>query len=204
MSIGKYFTKCDLIERMRDDFKLVAKIFDSIIKPREGIPWKEYICDGNMNSVLLDVGGGTGRITQAFQDCHENIIIYDLSLPMLNQSKIKNTDITCICGEVENISFRMETFDHIIMVDTLHHIKHQKQGIDMILSVLKPGGIFILEEPDIRKFPVKLIAIMEKILLMRSHFLKPEIIDKWLDHKRFNVRFFEEDDNYYFVIQKNA
>ena len=43
MSIGKYFTKCDLIERMRDDFKLVAKLFDSIIKPREGIPWKEYI-----------------------------------------------------------------------------------------------------------------------------------------------------------------
>ena len=34
----------------------------------------------------------------------------------------------------------------------------------------------IIEEPDIRNFLVKLVAIGEKILLMRSHFLEPEKI----------------------------
>ena len=187
---------------MRDDFKLIARIFDSIIKPRDELPWKEYICDGNLEGVLLDVGGGTGRITQIFKECHKEIIIYDLSLPMLLQSKGKDKDISCVCGEVENIAFPTKSFDYAIMVDTLHHIKEQKKGFEKILSVLKPGGIFILEEPDIRKLPVKFIAIMEKLLIMRSHFLKPEVINQWIDQNRFLVRYFEEENNYYFVIQK--
>ena len=189
---------------MRDDFKFLARIFDLIIKPRDEVPWKEFICEGNLDGVLLDVGGGTGRITQIFKECHQTVVIYDLSLPMLNQSKMKNYEFNCVCGEVENISFLKESFDHVIMVDTLHHIQHQKRGIEMILSVLKPGGILILEEPNIRKFSVKLIALLEKILLMRSHFLQPEKINNWLDHESLNVRYFEEGNNYYFVIRKNG
>ena len=43
-------------------------------------------------------------------------------------------------------------------------------------GVLKPGGSIVIEEPDIRKFTVKLIALAEKITLMRSHFLSPDKI----------------------------
>jgi demethylmenaquinone methyltransferase/2-methoxy-6-polyprenyl-1,4-benzoquinol methylase len=42
--------------------------------------------------------------------------------------------------------------------------------------VLKPGGRIVIEEPDIRTFAVKLIAIGETLLLMGSHFLKPDQI----------------------------
>ena len=45
-----------------------------------------------------------------------------------------------------------------------------------MFRVLKPGGLLVIEEPDIRTFGVKLIAIAEKLLLMRSHFLAPEEI----------------------------
>jgi demethylmenaquinone methyltransferase/2-methoxy-6-polyprenyl-1,4-benzoquinol methylase len=44
--------------------------------------------------------------------------------------------------------------------------------------VLKPGGRIVIEEPDIRAFGVKLIAVAEKLLLMRSHFLAPDQIVK--------------------------
>jgi demethylmenaquinone methyltransferase/2-methoxy-6-polyprenyl-1,4-benzoquinol methylase len=42
--------------------------------------------------------------------------------------------------------------------------------------VLKPGGRIVIEEPDIRTFAVKLIALGETILLMGSHFLTPDQI----------------------------
>jgi demethylmenaquinone methyltransferase/2-methoxy-6-polyprenyl-1,4-benzoquinol methylase len=41
------------------------------------------------------------------------------------------------------------------------------------MRVLEPEGRSVIEEPDIRTFGVKLVALAEKILLMRSHFLSP-------------------------------
>ena len=41
---------------------------------------------------------------------------------------------------------------------------------------LKPGGRLVIMEPDIRLFSVKLVALAEKVALMRSHFLAPAAI----------------------------
>ena len=41
---------------------------------------------------------------------------------------------------------------------------------------MKQGGILIVEEPDVRKIGVKVLALFEKILIMRSHFLPPSHI----------------------------
>ena len=188
---------------MRDDFRLVARIYDRIIKPRKDIPWRRIICELDSTTILLDVGGGTGRIADAMENCFERIVIYDVSLPMIKESNNKNANIFGVCGEVENLALKMNYFDAIIMVDTLHHVENHQKAILSILNVLKPGGIFILEEPDIRKFPVKLIAVMEKLLLMRSQFLKPEVVLKWIDTKDFTANLIEEDINYYFIIKKN-
>lgn len=187
---------------MRDDFRLIAKIYDRIIQPKQDISWRKIICELNSSSWLLDVGGGTGRIADAMEECFERIVIYDISLPMIRESKNKNARIFGICGKVENLGLKMNYFDAIIMVDTLHHVENHQKAILSILDALKPGGIFILEEPDIRKFPVKLIAVMEKLLFMRSHFLKPEVVSKWIDTKNFTVNLIEEGNNYYFIIKK--
>ena len=187
---------------MRDDFRWIAKIYDRIIKPKDDIIWQKYICNKEKKPLLLDVGGGTGRVAENMEDCFEHIIIYDVSLPMLEETKKKNKKISCICGKVEQLALIKNKFDAIIMVDTLHHVENHKKAIQSILSVLNSGGIFILEEPDIRKFPVKLIAIMEKLLFMRSHFLRPNLVEAWIDKNLFNIQLFEEEYNYFFVIQK--
>ena len=62
------------------------------------------------------------------------------------------------------------------MVDALHHVIDQPSTADEMFRLLKPGGRIIIEEPDIRTFGVKLIALAEKLLLMRSHFLSPQQI----------------------------
>lgn len=187
---------------MRDDFRLIAKIYDRIIQPKQDISWRKIICELGSTATLLDVGGGTGRIAEAMAKCFEKIVLYDVSLAMIKESNNKNGNISGICGKVENLAVKNDYFDAVIMVDTLHHVENHQKAILSILSALKPGGIFILEEPDIRKFPVKLIAVMEKLLFMRSHFLKPEVVLNWIDKKNFTVNLIEEDNNYYFIIKK--
>ncbi len=187
---------------MRDDFRLVARIYDRIIKPKDEISWQKFICDLSANSTLLDVGGGTGRIADAMENCFKKIIIYDVSLPMLKETKNKKGKIDRVCGKIENLALKENYFDAVIMVDTLHHVEDHKKAVLAILKSLKQGGTFILEEPDIRKFPVKLIALMEKLLFMRSHFLKPEEVICWIDKNDFDVKLLEEENNYFFVIKR--
>jgi demethylmenaquinone methyltransferase/2-methoxy-6-polyprenyl-1,4-benzoquinol methylase len=69
--------------------------------------------------------------------------------------------------------FRNEGFCCIIMVDALHHVADQEATIRELWRLLKPGGRIIIEEPDIRRFEVKLLALIEKLVLMRSRFLSP-------------------------------
>jgi demethylmenaquinone methyltransferase/2-methoxy-6-polyprenyl-1,4-benzoquinol methylase len=64
----------------------------------------------------------------------------------------------------------------VILVDTLHHVQDQRQTLADLWRVVAPGGRLLVEEPDIRRFPVKLIAAGEKLALMRSHFLGGEQI----------------------------
>ena len=72
--------------------------------------------------------------------------------------------------------FKDKSFDRVIMVDALHHVKDYRITIHELWRVLMPGGRIVIEEPDIQTFPVKLMALVEKIALMRSHFISSGVI----------------------------
>ena len=186
---------------MRDDFRLLAKFYDLLIKPKKEISWLSTICESK-NKLILDVGGGTGRIAEVLKMNGCEVIIYDPSIHMLRSEKNNNLGFLRVCGEVESITFNENQFDNVIMVDTLHHVKDQKIAVQSIQKILKPGGIFLLEEPDIRKFSVKLIAILEKLMFMRSKFLYPDEIFKLFIKQNFTIKMIEEDYNLYFIVQK--
>ena len=184
----------------KDDFRFIANYYDRLIKPKEEIVWKNIICDQQFDK-LLDVGGGTGRATQYLIDCAAKLYISDISFPMLTAAKSKNL-FQEICCSIEKAPFANAIFDCIVMIDAFHHLINQKEALDQVLSLLKPGGIFILEEPDIRNFRVKLIAIAEKILLMRSHFIKSETVASWINKSDFSVEIKIDGINYYLVVKK--
>ena len=125
---------------------------------------------------LLDAGGGTGRVASAIRDLVDEVIVADVSLGMLKEAPLST--LRPVCTGSESLPFADNSFERVIMVDALHHVIDHAHTAREMFRVLKPGGVLVIEEPDIRTFGVKLIAIAEKLLLMRSHFLAPAEILK--------------------------
>ncbi len=148
---------------------------------------------------LLDVGGGTGRVANALSPFAKQIALADPSRGMLHYSA-SVPDIQPAEAISEHLPFPDESFDRVIMVDALHHVFSQAETAQEMWRVLKPGGRIVIEEPDIRGFGVKLIAIAEKLLLMRSHFLAPEKIEKLFSGAETQIH--SRDGTAWIIIQK--
>lgn len=157
-----------------DHFDFLAPIYDRVIKPKP--PEKLWeVADLPTKGRLLDAGGGTGRIAQFMQQKASQVVIADLSTKMLRQAQEKG-GLETVCAVSEALPFPSASFDRILMVDALHHVYHQAATIAELWRVLKPGGRLVIEEPDLGRFMVKMVALAEKVALMRSHFLAPDAI----------------------------
>jgi ubiquinone/menaquinone biosynthesis C-methylase UbiE len=152
-----------------DLFDLIAPWYDrgnDVSRINEFIEYLELPTSG----ILLDVGGGTGRIARSLVGFVPKIIVADSSIGMLNQAK-KEIALTTVRLESENLAFANSSIERIIMVDAFHHVRNQPRTLAELWRVLKPGGILLINEPDYTKIKIKILAVIEKLLLMRSHFL---------------------------------
>jgi demethylmenaquinone methyltransferase/2-methoxy-6-polyprenyl-1,4-benzoquinol methylase len=120
---------------------------------------------------LLDVGGGTGRVTSLLVEHVRQAYILDNSSGMLLEAQAKG--LCAYRGLAEHLPFPDEVFDRILIVDAFHHFRDWPCATGELMRVLHPSGRIVIEEPDIRSRMVKLIALGERLLLMRSRFYAP-------------------------------
>jgi ubiquinone/menaquinone biosynthesis C-methylase UbiE len=90
----------------------------------------------------------------------------------------------------------------VVMVDALHHVSNQCLTVNELWRVLAPGGRIVIIEPDIDKPVTKLIALIEKILMMRSHFLSGEKIRALFIDPDASVHLFNEGFNVILIAEK--
>ncbi len=155
---------------MFDHFGLLAPFYDRAI-PFSRLERMLRIAALPADELLLDVGGGTGRVAAAVRPHLREVLVADASFGMLRQARLKG--LTGIITPAERLPFADATFARIIMVDTLHHVTHQSEAVSELWRVLAPGGRLVIEEPDVRDWRVKAVALAEKLALMRSRFLSP-------------------------------
>jgi demethylmenaquinone methyltransferase/2-methoxy-6-polyprenyl-1,4-benzoquinol methylase len=147
---------------------------------------------------LLDVGGGTGRVSSTISEMVDQVIVADVSFGMLKEAH--HSALNPVCGGSESLPFADNSFERVIMVDALHHVLNQAVSAHEMLRVLKPGGVLVIEEPDIRTYGVKLIALAEKLLLMRSHFLAADEIMKLFKYGEKEIK--SENGTVWVIVRK--
>jgi demethylmenaquinone methyltransferase/2-methoxy-6-polyprenyl-1,4-benzoquinol methylase len=184
---------------MFDHFDFLAPIYDRAI-PFSRLELMLKMTALPADSLLLDAGGGTGRVAAALRPYVRAALVADFSPGMLTQAVRKG--LPAVQSPAECLPFAAGTFERIIMVDALHHVHHQAETIAELWRVLSPGGRLVIEEPDVRTLTVKLVALGEKLALMRSHFLSPPQIAA-LFPPEAQVKIETEGYNAWVIVEKD-
>lgn len=183
-------------------FDFLAPFYEAVIKPREP---KELpsLAALPTEGMLLDAGSGTGRVAQFLRSMATALVAVDLSLRMLKEAR-KKDGLHPVRSFTEKLPFPDCSFARIIIVDALHHVVNPQQTAQELWRVLQPGGRIVIEEPDVRTFAVKLVALAEKLALMRSRFLSPSQIAGLFPYPEAHVHIVTKGLNAWIIVEKSV
>ena len=162
-----------------DHFDLLAPVYDLLMWTPDTEHMRELLRLPTSGR-LLDAGGGTARVSAPLRPLVGDLVVSDLSKRMLAKARRKG-GLLPVRAHAERLPFPDGSFDRVLVVDALHHFCDQREAIADLVRVLKPGGRLVIEELDIARFPIKLVALAEKIALMGSRFYPPEEIRAMID-----------------------
>jgi len=112
---------------------------------------------------ILDLGCGTGHLTQRIQNLGAIVTGIDSSAEMIHQAEENFPDVKFGVANATNFYFA-EPFDAIFSNAVLHWIKDQDSVIKAVYDNLKPGGRFVAEMGG-RGNVLKLISAIQQVLL---------------------------------------
>jgi len=154
------------------------------------------------SDVVVDIGGGTGRVAKFLVGKVKSVTVIDPSRKMIEQCQ-KHAGISCVSGEGENLPLGDNSADKIILMDAFHHIQNQLVAIGEIARIIKLNGKIIIEEFNPATFSGVLIVILEKILRFNSKFYQPKELAELFSNNNFKVDIIDSGKvNYYIVAEK--
>lgn len=115
-------------------------------------PW--FIKFIKKSDVVLDLGCGYGQNSLKIARCAKKVVGVDFDNNLLklaqiltNQKKIRNIKFQNLDLE-QKLPFKNKSFDKVILLDVLEHIRKREQLLDGIKRVLKPYGFAIIGVPN--------------------------------------------------------
>jgi ubiquinone/menaquinone biosynthesis C-methylase UbiE len=125
--------------------------------------------------LAVDVGAGTGFITEGLIGHGVEVLAIDESLPMLQVLRRKaflTAGLHCCTGSAERLPIRTGAVDYVFANMCLHHVVHPAAAIGEMARILKKGGTLIITDLDEHVFA----------------FLTEERTDRWMGFKRADMR----------------
>ena len=105
-------------------------------------------------SIILDVGSGTGHHVAKLSNHDFNTIGIDISPAMIKQSKENYPNNKFILGDVlDSTKFKLNSFTHILcLYFTIYYLDNKQTFFDNCMDWLMPGGYLIIHLVDREKF----------------------------------------------------
>ena len=93
---------------------------------------------------ILDIGCGTGHLTQKIANCGSEVLGVDSAETMILQARQNYPNLQFAVMDAINLEFT-EEFDAVFSNAVLHWIKQPEKVIAGVWKSLKPGGRFVAE-----------------------------------------------------------
>lgn len=122
-------------------------------------PWHDFVKKmlpsiGLNQKKVLEIGCGRGGfsnyLVNEFSDL-DKLYACDYSDSALAIGKLNEAKTNAIVWQkedIQNLSFKDDSFDVVISCETIEHIPHPKKALEELYRVLRPGGKFILTCPN--------------------------------------------------------
>ena len=124
------------------DYDEISKIYDysrSEAYP-ETVDTLRKLLNVTQDSLLLDLGCGTGNYISAFQPTTERVIGIDMSRGMIKQAQDKLGKPLLTQGNVIRLPYKSKTFDGAFSIQVIHHITHKEVFLKEAYRVILGGG----------------------------------------------------------------
>lgn len=184
-------------ESVKRDYNIIAEEYSAEFgKKYEDIEViNKFLSKMKEHSKILDLGGGTGKLTDLFIKRGHNSICYDFSEEMMRKSREYYPNLPYILDDILNMEkyFDRDTFDGIIAFYSLFHIP--RENIDYVFSnirdLLKENGIFcfVVQLGDGEKFIDEPYLKEKGKNILYVNFFTHEIINKLLSENSFEKIF---------------
>lgn len=134
------------------------------------------LLDPKPHELILDLGCGSGQLTNEIRKSGAIVIGIDSSVEMVKESKSRYPELQFQVEDAANFQF-VKPFDAIFSNAVLHWVKDRKNAILCMYNNLKFGGRIVLEFGG--KGNVKTIIDSTKENLKRRGYLNNAGIEKW-------------------------
>ncbi len=153
------------------------------------VPWRSLAGLLPRNSVIVDLGTGTGDLLPALAPRAGQVVALDFSARVLGVARDRSLaagldNVAFVQGELESAPLSSGIADGVVASLVLHHAARPPEAVREIGRLLKPGGR----------------AVLVDFLPHREEWLQEEEGDVWLGFKPESVRGWFEDAGFRNVL----
>ena len=145
---------------------------------------------GDSRDLLLDVGGGTGLLTETLSDIFSEVLVLEPDPRKLEYGAGRRPAVGFIRGSVQKIPMAPGTVGTLVSVAAFHHFPDQDAALEEMGRVLKPQGKLLLVEIDVSTLRGRMLRFTENRLMHGgSNFLtSAQLQEKVEQHGFVNTR----------------
>jgi ubiquinone/menaquinone biosynthesis C-methylase UbiE len=146
----------------------------------------EYI-DIRPDDVILDLGGNTGKVTEAYSTNCKEVVVLEPKRSIVEYGWSHRTNIKFIEGQAENIPLPDGYFDKVVASASFHHFSDQDEALEEMKRVLKPDGKIIILEIDPNTSRGKRLKFCETLFHTGAKLYQPSQLGKKVEEHNLDV-----------------
>lgn len=137
---------------------------------------------------LLEIGCAHGYFLQMASNQFETYgIDLDRQITKIAEKNSPNSQI--YTGDLTRLKLKKDFFDIVCMFDTIEHLKQPDVYLKKVYTLLKPGGIIVIETGDIDSWLARIQGKKWRLITPPTHlnYFSNVTLDKILTKNRFQI-----------------